>query len=182
MKYTKTFLMAVPWMAAPYLAVFLAQADSPKAVMGSFEDFIKEVVVTEDQKQFRSFYKDLIDQQKKDKQSTKAKVREKQQKYAQQLRQLGANSLEVKDSKLSENVKPYLVQIPGKTNQEMNQRAQAFLLRYGAYEEYLQQRATKRNSILAKTGSYFKGVGSKVSGLGSKVSGWFNGLRRSKSA
>jgi hypothetical protein len=159
-----------------YVPIMTIRAtECPRVVSGSFEDFIQEVVAAEDHKNFRSFYNDLVYTQQKKKQSDNNKDHEKQQKYTQSLMQLGANSLEVKDPQRSRAVKPYLVEIPGKMYQELHQKVQTFLFRYGAYEEYLQQKAMKHNSMLAKAGSYFKSVGSKVTG-------WFGRLRRSKPA
>ncbi len=138
---------------------------------GKFDDFIKEVVAAEDQKQFRSFYNDLVQKQKKEIQSTKGKSRKKRRDYASNLRKLGSSSLEVRKPELAMQLKPY----PSKkgANPEQEKKVNDFLFRYGAYEEFLKDRAAKQNSMFAKTRTYIRDAGNKM------VS-WFNGLRRPK--
>ena len=140
---------------------------------GKFDDFIKEVVAAEDQKQFRLFYNDLIAQQKDQKQSGRRKIRRKQQDHALRLRKLGCSGLEVRKPELAVQLKPYLDRNKKGTSPEQEKKVNDFLFRYGAYEEFRTVRVTKQNNIFFKTRTYIRDTGNKV------VS-WFSGFRRPK--
>ncbi|MEX0940727.1 MAG: hypothetical protein WDZ41_05175 [Candidatus Babeliales bacterium] len=138
---------------------------------GKFDQFLAELVPAEDQKQFRLFYNELKYQQRKRENSVNSKVRNKQQKYVQKLQERGRNGLEVKEPDLTKNLRPYLNNFI--LDEKTNKKVSTFLFRYGAYEEFLTQKANKQNSMFVKAKSYVRDASSKV------VS-WLGGFRRSK--
>lgn len=167
MNYKKTIVLAMP-----YILTWLMYGDCSTMINESFEDFIHSVVTESEQENFKEFYNDLM---YKNKNATKESTRKKQQNDVARLMDIGTSSLEIKNHKLSREVQSYLVEFPGKTNPENTKKAKLILLRYGAYEEFLQQRAMRHNGMMAKAGTYFKE-------LGNKALGWFGSWRGSKSA
>jgi hypothetical protein len=121
-------------------------------VRGKFDDFLMEVVAIEDQKQFRSFYMDLVSEKE---QIARGKKHHKEDKTAN-LRRLGWNALQVRNPELASQLRPEL------KNPQKAKQIQDFLFRFGTYEMFLKERATKENNLLAKTRAYFRDTKNKV--------------------
>lgn len=132
-------------------------AAMPSAIDGGLEDFIQRMVPQEDHQEFRLFYNQVVYEQQRDKQSTKQKTQKKQKDYAQHLYSVGKSGVFVRDPLVAASIKPYLAGTK-KIDTATQQKLSAFLFRYGAYEEYLQQKALKQNSIASRARSYMRDV------------------------
>ena len=153
-----------------YTGTCLAHS-SIKHLETTFDDFLKEVVAQEDQKEFGKFYADLVHTQQKKKLAGKEKDLKKIQQKLAHLQEQGRIALEVKDPAVAVDVKKTLCS--KHPDQEQEKKIKRLWYRHGVYEEFLQKKAAKQKSILTKTKSYMRDAGNKI------IS-WTSNLRRPK--
>lgn len=141
---------------------------------GNFNDFLKQVVAQDDRKDFDSSYyishqhhKRMLHQQQK--RNVMGKDSKKIGQRLTELQEKGRMSLEVRDPSLAAQLKTLLCSKHPDPVRE--KKVRALWYRYGLYEEFLQEKASRQKSILTKTKSY-------VRDAGNKMISWFGNFRK----
>ncbi len=123
-----------------------------------FEGFKNRVVNVEDRVAFDVYYHELMNKQK----STKNK-RSLLHKDLDSFEQLGRNSLEVKNPGWANQLRPYLnKKIVLSEDKDMHHAIKRFLIRYGAYQEFLKEKMQKEQGFWRKTCAYVQDMGNRV--------------------
>lgn len=139
-----------------FLWIISAHADTQygECMSKRLQDFINQCVQKEHHTSFKDYYSQLMAKE------LRHKRKHASSDMVDSLRQLGLNSLEINNAKLAQHIRPYL-SAPVK-NQQRAQATQRFLVRYGAYQQFLKEEVQKNSSIMAKARSYLDKVSNKI--------------------